>query len=123
MRDLLDYPLGAFRSAFSTLLGWAAVMVITSIGGFAVGRCIEEVSLVPLWEAPCLIPTLAFYAFLAILGGRCDFSLLVLGVFMGTALGWSLGLTAESFRFRLVIAVVNGAMWAAIGVWVSPLYM
>ena len=76
-----------------------------------------------MWQAPCAIPTLVFFAFLAILGGRCDFSLWVLGVFMGTALGWSLGLTAESFRFRLVIAVVNGAMWAAIGVWVSPLYM
>jgi hypothetical protein len=88
-----------------------------------VGRCIEEVSLVPLWEAPCLIPTLAFFAFLAILGGRFDLSFPVLGVFMGMAMGWSLGLFVESFRSRLVIAAVNTALWAAVGVWVPPLYI
>jgi hypothetical protein len=32
-------------------------------------------------------------------------------------MGWSLGLVIESFRFRLVVALVNVALWAAMAVW------
>ena len=109
MRDLLDYPLGALRSAFRTILGWTAVMGITSIGSFVVARCIEEVSLAPLWQIPITVAYMTIGALLC---------LPVIGAFMGTGLGWYLGLVADSFRFRLVIAVANGALWAAIGLWV-----
>jgi hypothetical protein len=109
MSDLLDYPLGAFRSAFRSILGWTAVIAITTFGGVAVPCCIEEWSL-----APSLYFTLA-----TLVLGLFSPSFPVLGALMGTALGWSLGLFAESFRSRLVIAVINGAMWAAVSVWLS----
>ena len=86
-------------------------MAITSIGSFVVGRCIEEVSLAPLWQIHI---TIAYMTIAAIFRPQ------VIGAFMGTALGWSLGLIAESFRFRLVVAVANGALWAAVGLWVYP---
>ena len=95
MRDLLDYPLGAVRSALRTIAGWTAVMAITSIGGFVVARGIVAGDRAPF---PC-------------------FCLPVLGALMATALGWTLGLYVESFRFRLLAAVVNTALWAAVGVW------
>jgi hypothetical protein len=116
MRDLLDYPLGAVRSAFSTLLGWSAVMAITTFCGAAAPCCIGEWSLAPLWQAPLGIPALAFYTFIFL---PVPGVFMVLGALAGTVLGWSLGLIDESFRFRFVIAVVNGAMWAAVSVWLS----
>ena len=109
MRDLLDYPLGAFRSAFSTILGWSAVMAITTLVGAAVPCCLGEGDL-----APSL-----YFTFATLVLGLFSSSFQVLGALMGTVLGWSLGLIAESFRPRLVIAVINGAMWATVSGWLS----
>jgi hypothetical protein len=110
MSDLLDYPLGAVRSAFSSILGWTTIIAITTFVGAAVPCCLGEGSL-----APSLYFTLATLV-LSIFGPSI---FLVFGALMGTVLGWSLGLIAESFRFRLVIAVINGAMWAAVSVWLT----
>ena len=109
MRNLLDYPLGAVRSAFRTILGWSAVMAITTFVGAAAPCCIGEGSLAPSLYITFATLVLSFFAP----------SFLVFGALMGTVLGWSLGLIAESFRFRLVIAVINCAMWAAVSEWLS----
>jgi hypothetical protein len=108
MKDLLDYPLAAVRSAFRTLIGWTAVMAITSVGSFIVARCIELGGHALELTALYILFDLAILAF---------FHWPVLYAFMATAMGWSLGLVIESFRFRLVVALVNVALWAAMAVW------
>jgi hypothetical protein len=45
------------------------------------------------------------------------FRLEVLCAFLGTAGAWSLGLVLESLKSRIIIAIANFALWAAVGAW------
>jgi len=112
MRNLLDYPLGAVRLAFRTIFGWTAILAVATIGGFVVARSIKEASLAPLYDIPNTIVTLTFNAF---------FCLPVISAFTVTGLAWSFGMIWESFRFRLIAAVIATVMWAAVATWADSM--
>lgn len=113
VRDLLDYPLGAVRSAFKSVVGWTAVVAITGLVGLFVGLCFSEGRLYPPLDVPGMVGLLFLSAIVR---------LEVFIAFMGAAGAWSLGLVLETLKSRVIIAIANFALWVAVGAWMCSFY-
>jgi hypothetical protein len=89
-------------------------MAVTTFGGFAVASAIQEGRLYYVWNIPEVV--------LEVTANAVCLNLPVMCGFFGTGLAWSLGLFFESSRYRIVLAVANAALWAAIATW-APFWL
>jgi hypothetical protein len=104
MKELWNYPLGAYSSALSSTTGWVIVFAATCIVGFYVGACVGYGYLLsPMMTANYLL--VSFLSPLVLLAFTCSLVLLVLGVL------------ESSPRFRVVASLFNLALYFAVIAW------
>jgi hypothetical protein len=113
VRDLLDYPLGAVRSAFGNVIGWIAFLAMSCVVGIYTGACIGDGTLLPLSAIPMMI------------ANGLLFAIFKLDIFVSicTTLGLlGLGIIWSSFRFRVATATLNTALWLTVAAWEAYYY-